>query len=361
MNEEEKELFYNNRSILLIKNDTEAIQKVLESLGTHASLMILPHISLFCNESINFLDSTIDTSVFGDPVINYSQVRSKLKLFSSSYGKSINQIKIADNTQNNEFKNQLRFKWMKSFNIHYNLGIYRNSEGHIIGNTQYVSYILQNKSFDLAINSSQELYDFSTFLGSIIGMITKYLTPFFDSSIQKKTVENFSSTWLYCDVNTNKKFNKFVNLEEGKEITLHLLHLVTAINFVYYELPLHIEKYDPWLLRIKYITAYYVNQSLESLNKKKIATLYFDLDTNNFSVFSSKFRSCMMHYSFYNKGECIVDDRYVQDSTFCGLIETCFDGKNFSQYEQLLNDKIRSLSQTLEAIFTTTLKGYKVL
>ena len=76
--------------------------------------------------------------------------------------------------------------------------------------------------------------------------------------------------WLYKDYNTDKKFNRFPHIHDGKEVTLFLLHLLSTINFVKYELPLYIDNKNSWFLRIQYVAAYYVNESLNRLRKIEI-------------------------------------------------------------------------------------------
>lgn len=36
----------------------------------------------------------------------------------------------------------IRFPFMKRWNIHYNLGVYIDMEGHVIGDTQMLNYFL---------------------------------------------------------------------------------------------------------------------------------------------------------------------------------------------------------------------------
>lgn len=67
-----------------------------------------------------------------------------------------------DYLQNEIFKNQLTFSFMKSWNIHYNLGIYTNKNKIVIGNTQYNYYLLQyNRFLKKSLNEIAAAYEIS--------------------------------------------------------------------------------------------------------------------------------------------------------------------------------------------------------
>ena len=77
-------------------------------------------------------------------------------------------------------------------------------------------------------------------------------------------------------------------------------------------------------------------------------------------LFDSEFRSCMMHYSFINNRKCAIDDKYLNVQTpFGGLVESRFDGYNYSKYFNLLNDKIVKFSDVLENILPFDLNGLR--
>ena len=117
-----------------------------------------------------------------------------------------------------------------------------------MGNTQYISFLLQNPSFTIREDNSQNIYEFAVFLGSALQMISQDLNTFeSEIFIQKNEI---SMDWLYKDYNTDKNFNRFPHIHDGKEVTLFLLHLLSTINFVKYELPLYIDNKNSWFLRI---------------------------------------------------------------------------------------------------------------
>ena len=352
-----KDDFLKAGSLFLIKNDVETLKQLGIHMQSPASLMLLPYICLCCNEALNFLEYNLTPDQLSRSSINHTQVRNKLKLFSDRYGKSIKQIKLADSQQDKEFKKKLRFRWMHSWDVHYNLGVFCNAEGHTVGNTQLVSFLLQNHSFTIEENS-QGIYEFAVFLGSVLQMISQDLISF-EADLQMNENE-ISMDWLYRDYNTDKNFNRFPDVQDGKELTLFLLHLLSTVNFVGYELPKYIDSKNPWLLRIKYITAYYVNESLKHLVKMEVPYKSSLLEeVENRALFNSSFRSCMIHYGFYNKGVCAVKDEHLQGNPFFGLIESCFEGISPEDYQQSLDKKILRLSKNIENILALSMHRFR--
>lgn len=355
-----KKVFLKAGSLSLIKNDVETLKYLGLHMKSPASLMLLPYICLCCNEALNFLEYNLDDNQLPQSSISYKKIRNKLKLFSNSYGKSMKQIKLADSQQDKEFKERLRFKWLQPWNLHYNLGVYCNNEGHIVGNTQFVSFLLQNPSFSLREENSQDVFEFSVFLGSVLQRISQDLV-LFESDILISENE-ISMDWLYQDYNTNKSFNCFPYIEDGKEVTLFLLHTLSTVNFVGYELPRYLDQKNPWLLRIQYITAYYVNESLKRLDKIEIPNSSSLMkEVENRSIFNSSFRSCMFHYGFYNKEVCAVKDEYLVGKPFFGLIESCFEGESAEVYQELLEQKIFRLSKVIEKTLALSVHTFRPL
>lgn len=355
-----KEEFLNKGSLLLIKNDVVTLKNIGISMKSPANLMLLPYICFCCHEALNFMEYSFEPTNNPQTLIDYKKVRNKLKLFSQRYGKSIKQVNYVDSLQDEEFKSKLRFRWMKHFNVHYNLGVYCNSEGHIVGNTQYISFLLQNPNFILKSKNSHNLYNLSVFLGSVLQKISKNLY-FLDLEPSISRNEIFIN-WSYKDFNTNKNFDCFPEKEDGKELTLLLLHLLSTVNFVNYEFPKYLTNDNPLLLRVKYITAYYVNESLKRIkNVNETDKRLLKKELENSIIFNSDFRSCMLHYGFYNKGKCSIDDQYLHEKPFFGLIESCFEGKNFEEYQILLDEKNLSLSNTISALLPLPLEDCKPL
>ena len=80
-------------------------------------------------------------------------------------------------------------------------------------------------------------------------------------------------------------------------------------------------------------------------------------EVNDRALFDSSFRSCMIHYGFYNKGICAVKDEHLVEKPFFGLIESCFEGISAEDYQQSLDNKIFRLSNTIEKVLTISAQG----
>ena len=114
------------------------------------------------------------------------------------------------------------------------------------------------------------------------------------------------------------------------------------------------------LLRIKYITSYYVNESLKRLGKIEMPhKLLIMQEVENRAVFNSTFRSCMIHYGFYNKEICGIKDEYLQENPFFGLVESCFQGISAEDYQQSLDNKITRLSENIEKILAISVDKFR--
>lgn len=123
---------------------------------------------------------------------------------------------------------------------------------------------------------------------------------------------------------------------------------------------LYIDNKNSWFLRIQYVAAYYVNESLNRLRKIEIPYKSTLMDeVNDRALFDSSFRSCMIHYGFYNKGICAVKDEYLVEKPFFGLIESCFEGISGEDYQELLDNKIFRLSEAIEKVLIISTQGYR--
>ncbi len=125
--------------------------KTLTNLGISVKdgvfmLSLLPYFALYCRSAQEFFgEEIIDDDI--DKQIN--DLRNGLKIYSGRYIKSKDATLNSDEQQNNVFKNMLRFNFMQDWNIHYNLGVYIDRGGHIIGDTQFLNYFLNIPSVNV--------------------------------------------------------------------------------------------------------------------------------------------------------------------------------------------------------------------
>jgi hypothetical protein len=117
---------------------------------------------------------------------------------------------------------------------------------------------------------------------------------------------------------------------------------------------------NTWRLRCEYITAHNtwlglcrIKNHFEMIGQNELDLLKLsNLVETGKKLFPSKYRNCMMHYSFMNDNEPIIsEDRFEENIVFCGLVESCFEGKNYNNYYNDLRNYIYSVECYLEDCF----------
>lgn len=339
-------------SITTIKNDCETIKALIPAISQPIiGLSFLPYFALFCMAISEYYRSKgLMINLDNNSPFSVSDIRNKLKLFDDKYGKMQKQILTVDNIQDMEFKNKLRFPILKYLNLHYNLGIFVNEDKYIIGNTQYMYYMFQDKRFSKRDIKGEQVKEFSRLLGTLINSVSqglKNFEPNFHVDIYQRHYPVF-----YQDFNTNRNFNFFQSYKNGKDFSLRLLHVLCSVNFARYVLDEFVSENNIWSLRIKYIIMYYAYRSVEKLVKYLPNNTIRFAPTEYMELLDGEFRSCMMHYTFINKDSCIISDDYLDHRTpFFGLIESRFNGMSYDCLCKAINQKITILSDILsEAI-----------
>lgn len=337
-------------TLLSIKNDGETLKALVPVMKNSIyALGMLQYMALFCCAVEEYCKSTgQDVNFFKDSPFSISNIRCKLKLFDDRYGRTTKTIWSIDDEQDGYFSSLLRFKWLSRFQIHYNLGIYIDCHNHMIGNTQYMHYMFQDKRFSNRHRMHKEnLQQLGYVLGSTINSFCeglKALGPSLDL-----TINPIEDPLFYHDYNTNRNFNAFSNHEDGKELTLRLTHILCALNFIGITMKPVIPQTNLWYVRAKYITFYYAYRSIKAINNKFPQMINIPESSKMDSLLSSDFRSCMMHYGYINQGkELISTDHLNQNIPFYGLIESCFPGRSFNDFICDLDHAIFTLSDIIE-------------
>lgn len=318
------------------------------------SNMLLPYIALFlrsveefCNARI--VDEEIEKQVY--------DLRNGLKLFSDRYSKAKQKVLRIDEEQDNYFKSQLRFSFTKNLNIHYNLGIYTDPWGNIIGNTQMISDYL-NLSQNLPDEERDKyIFNFSKEFGK---GVSKVYNTFYGKETERQTIEiNDCPCCYYADANTNRK-NTVFTYNCSKELNLEILYILSTIGFVEHVMKIMLPKNNLCLFRLEYITAHNVKNSIERITK------HFDNDIENQTViselnktakintkiFNSDFRNCIMHYKLHKENEPTVNaQNFDITKKFFGLVESCFDGMSFEIYEAELTKYLNTVEESLKLWF----------
>lgn len=330
-------------SIRIMQEDTEAIFSLSSTEQDSIFAMeIIPYYALFvqsCQEYMgdNFLPEEI--------ALRIKDIRNHIKSYSEAFGKSKRKIASIDQEQDESFKSQLRFNFLKSWNIHLNLGTYWTEDHHVIGNTQQLAAFLDAKDFsDPDLGKKQ--YELGYQIGSFISSVRSGLSESLGQPMVNRAATAIKIKYYY-DINTNNQNSIFVD-NASKELNLFYLHLLCNMNFVKHILrPLFLEG-NTWVSRVEYIVTYYTFRAL--LRLKNYCENNDDIEININEIkelekaagkmFQSKFRNCMMHYSLENQNVLFL--QYIE-RPFFGIVENCFDGTDYQTYLTLLHsfsDKI---------------------
>lgn len=322
-------------TLLLIQNDCETLKNIVLKFRDPIFCMeIIPYMALFCRSfqeyyGMELISKDVDSEIY--------DIRNSIKIYGDRYGKSKKKFLVSDESQDEEFREQLRFDFTKNLDIHYNLGMYFTDDMKIIGNTQLIANTLNMNELSQK-ERGEKAYNLGYHLGSIIGGVSRGLAS--TISTPRIQLNENMPTFYYDDINTNK--NNFFNPTFGKDISLFMLHVLCSINFIKYVLEPLFSGKNVWMLRIKYIVIYHTYLGMGRLkayienNRAGMIDLIDSIDVllqNGDGLFTSKFRNCMMHYNLENNGEFAISDvNFDENKLFYGLIEECFKGESYISY-----------------------------
>ena len=347
--------------IAIIKRDFDLLRKLLPSLTSDVQTQMVPYSALFCYEAMVYLKKYYP-SICVEQTSKYSikDIRQKAKFFDLSINKLIQSVDNVDAMQNEYFINLMKYPQLGYWNLHTNLGIYYDSDKHIVGNTHYAYYIFQDEK---SISKSQtELHDlelegkelqaFVYDMGVIIGSISSTLSE--TSDFMESDVLPKGNAYLSQDFNTNRCTT--IGNEKYKSVRLFLLHILSSIGFIIYCLKNKVIRDTGLLLRLEYITYHYALKRIDGIlryckmnpheiSDSNLIQMLESIDcTNSNNLRKTDFRNCMMHFELKDKdgNSLISEEKFDLAIPFCGLVETQF-GFSYSEYQTLLEAELNSL------------------
>ncbi len=348
----------------LIEEDGKTLNNIVLSVCNDGMILLalLPYFALYCRSVQEFFGETIIESDV-DKQIN--DLRNGLKIFSGKFSKGSEAALNSDKHQNKIFKDMLRFEFMKSLNVHYNLGVYIDAKGHIIGDTQILDYFLNCPSTCI---DDQKIQAYT--IGNILGYKMRYiLNDLCGVKIISTEVKIHNSLkYGYMDMNTNIKCDFFAK-QVAKELNLIILHILSSIGFVEHVLIPMLPNGNLWALRIEYIAAHYAWSGLKKVkqhydnNGQETSILTDNIDKmidNGAFLFPSSFRNCMMHYDLCNKENVVILEKYYDDKIpLYGLVESCFVGKSYEDFSLELKHYVKRLEEYLLSWFQIDINKVK--
>ncbi|MDL2319419.1 hypothetical protein LJC74_10205 [Eubacteriales bacterium OttesenSCG-928-A19] len=360
--------------LLIIKRDCDLLCKIMPQTHAVFSFSISPFCSLIITEAVSYINEhgATEFHIPDNDTYPIEKIRLKAKFFDGRFEQNMRIANNLDFIQNEHFANAMKYPELKNWNLHDNLGIYFDENGKIIGNTQYAYYmyrddrILRSEMTHALLNySKEEMHTLGYQMGKVIGELSRGFATLSDFVGGLGVVPTIS--FSYKDYNTNRlTFSD--NDEYQKSVSLLLLHLLCFINYSLYGIDRYILRDSGLGLRIKYITMHYAYNHLRQLNNsaKKlpndIALMLSKIDFENYG--NTPFRNCMMHYGLYDSNEqrCLISPDFFDTALpLCGLVETFFDGRTYSNVKTDTDNKLRVLSELIADTLSIDADGRKPL
>lgn len=247
-------------TVHIMQEDAETIFSLMKTERDPIFAMeIIPYYALFIQSCQEYMGETFieETSA-----VKVKDIRNFIKIYGESFGKSKKRIELVDIDQDEQYRAQLRFDFMKSWNIHLNLGTYWTEDNHVVGNTQMLADFLEID--DIFNQKTGELqYELGSQMGAFVASIRDGFSQVIDPPDVKRLRIGVSIDYFY-DLNTNKNDELFVD-NSSKVLNLFFLNLVCNMNFVKHILRPLFDDSNMWLFRVEYIVTYYTYRAIQRL------------------------------------------------------------------------------------------------
>lgn len=338
-------------TIRIIQEDVETIFSLLKTERDPIFAMeIIPYYALFVQACQEYMGDTFVEGCSGERI---KDIRNFIKIYANSFGKVKKRIDSVDIQQDEQYKSQLRFDFMKNWNVHFNLGTYWTADKHIIGNTQMLADFLGvDDIFDRKIGKAQ--YELGRQIGTFVASVRKGIS----SNIQPPQINRCHvgvNIEYYYDLNTHRSNLLFVE-NSSKIVNLFFLNILCNMNFVKYILRPLFDENNIWIFRVEYIVTYYTYMAIQRLKNYCENNTDIHTDLSGFTdvfdladgMFRSKFRNCMMHYGLENQDVISIENI---EKPFYGIVQTCYGGVDFHSFQR----NLRSLSDKMIVLLESKL------
>lgn len=348
---------------LMTINDECDLLKSLLSINWKASLglslSLLPYCALFCVEVSNRFKEIGIPFEQSYKHFDIEITRARLKLFNDKIGKAIKLVDKIYQDQDRTFREKLRFDWMRRLDLHCNLGItFYNKK--VIANTYFLVSLLDKKDGHYVEPSGQEVYEFAEGIGQALKKVSDQFIH-----IQRNKTNTLKNTIkvLYKDVNVNRNKLFMIDGKESRELGILLLNVLGSICFTLYLIE-DIVGDNTWKLRAQYLAMYYAREMLARVSERtedsKVSSKIADCVANLHNIFIPCFRNCMMHYSFAGKGNILIKEEFFDiEKSLYGLVESCFDGKNYKELSNEVKDNLIMMEGLLDSMSLIKCSGVK--
>ncbi len=336
--------------------------QTIESLVLYApykaivTVLLLPFVGVYCFEAQEFFGKHLMNDS-GDTKI--TDLRNAIKIFAGKYNKTEKAFLKSDGEQDDYFRELLKSDFVKSKNIHYNLGVYFNEEGHIIGDTQLINYYFSSVEIT-ADNIGTTAFEVGRNLGTTVDRIMK-LANQKNRANRKNIIQNIKIG--YIDFNTDRADSIFVH-SDNKGLNLLFLHILGMIGTCKYLLRV-ICSNSTWVIRCEYIISHSVWSVLKVVENHYKFDNCSEVDFGDLarlveegrSLLPSEFRNCMMHYDLVHDDVAYIKEEFYRpDIRFYGLVESIFNGMTIDNYLEELRRYMDKVENYLCSWFNFDLK-----
>ena len=346
----------------IITNDGIIIKTLLlnSSYRGIISIITLPFIGLYCREAQEFYNLRIMDEKTEKQI---ADLRNSIKILCYKYNKIEKSFLKIDNDQNDYYIKLLENAPTNKQASYYNLGIYFDKNGHIIGDTQLISFY-----FDSAEINNDEINQKAYNLGNKMGIIIKRILML--SKCNHKTSKTSTPIDFkigYIDYNSNNDNILFKN-NSDKGLNLLLLHMLGMIGSYKYVLRKILGDTNQWEYRCEYIISHNIWTGLKIIQhhfeNTKSNTIDLELLStiieNGRNLFPTEYRNCMMHYELvHNDKSYIKQELYRPDIPLYGLIESCFYGQSAKNYYDNLRKYMDNVEIFLNSFFKLDYQNIK--
>lgn len=365
---------YRSVELELIKQDIGFYYDVMLNLASKQTIGIMifglmPYLSLFTVETYNYLQANFPqhaNSILQEhkEIINASRMR----------------VKLFDDTDKHVDGILELLKWImefsKEWHINGHVGLLAPLkrclqddlgvlfyDGHVIGSTHGGLFNAGYEKKDLPTTShkiSDVLVPLSRSIGVALGQYLGQLCSlpeFAPNNIESVFLYNIEEEKMkYKDEKADKYFSTVFNGSKTVDMNFSLLMFLSTLNFMQYLFGNVVVGTPPTLLKLKFITLYHLISSLEKLKKYFYSTgmlsndskIYFQeiLEEEELMLLTKQkaLRNILMHYSIRGIPEISLN---ISEDLF-GLLQYYFDGKTYSEIDEMLNRQISRISAILE-------------
>lgn len=333
---------------MVIKHECDTYVELRKTYGRNSviTLGLLPYIALFSVEAQKFYKSVgIKVEVKNESGYETKDVRLAIKQFNDRFGKARKKVIKIEKQEDDNYKNQLRFEFLKKLGVHYDLSIIYDGNA-AVSNTQYTMSLFEGQE-----HNKDNVFLFGKALGQMLGTIENMFSKI---GKQQTNIKYSEINWYKKDLNTNRTKMFVLDKNEDAAIQLLLLHTITSINFAYIEVEKILGE-NTLKTRIQYLAMYYAKEMIARVAEKTVSLdlkkkLTDCINSLEF-VFDVTFRNCLMHYSFEDEGKFLIEQEFFDiEKEFFGLIESRYYGMSYETFMASIMDNLKMIKNTIEGL-----------